>query len=1004
MDQFLPDPAKTPRPSAPAPSTEEPSAAPPPNPPHQPQLLFLIFILIASISGVTYYYDYTQRQAHQRRMGRQILAVTDVKVRQVAEWRDERIGNARLLMNNPMATRGLERIVAGATSGAERAAALEWLKALCRPTAFANAIVTDRQGRVVLLANGTYGDAQHIRQRARDALDARDVILDDIPLVSNTPHMGMRIPLRTAPDAPAFGVLMLGIEPGAYLFPLIERWPNQRSSAEVFLVRRDGDAVVYLNPGRFQTEQTKPMRLPVDRPDLPAAMAVRGLSGIVTGVDYRGKPVLAALRRIPDSSWYIEAKIDSDDLGPAAIWSSTMVGLSAICIVLAAAAWGAFLWRRQQVRFYRDRYTAELERRALVGHYDYLTRFANDIILLMDEAGRIIEANDRAVDAYGYRREELIGMNVRQIRAPEELAALEGQWERTGEHGSLLFETLHQRRDGSVMPVEVSSRTVEIQGAVFRQSIIRDITERRRAQLALEQSEARFRKVVESAPEAIIVEREGVIQYANLVALRLLGVTSPSDVVGRELDDFIHPDEREDSRRRAEIVSQRIAVPFVERRYVRPDGEIITAENSAVPIDYDRQPASLIFFRDISERKKNEAERVQLEAQLRQAQKMESIGRLAGGVAHDFNNHLTVINGYCDMLLRDAAADDPVREPLEEIRTAGERASALTQQLLAFSRKQMAEPKPLRLNDVVIEAERMLRRLIGEDIDVLTRLSPDPAVVMADRGQMNQVLMNLAVNARDAMPRGGRLIIETGSAEVDELYVSLHPEAKPGLYATLSVSDSGVGMTPDTLQRIFEPFFTTKATGRGTGLGLATVYGIVKQGGGWIRVYSEVGKGTHFQLFLPCAECAAPEPAGLPDQAGQRGSETVLVVEDQAEVRHLTMAILGKHGYRLLDASDGATALKIGAEYPDRIDLLLTDVVMPGMNGRELADRLVELRPGLKVLYTSGYTAEAIGREGVLEHGVAYLPKPFSVSDLTAKVREVIDSGPSRPAGRRAAV
>jgi PAS domain S-box-containing protein len=538
---------------------------------------------------------------------------------------------------------------------------------------------------------------------------------------------------------------------------------------------------------------------------------------------------------------------------------------------------------------------------------------------------------------------------------------------------------------------------------VFRQSIIRDITERRRAQLALEQSEARFRKVVESAPEAIVVEREGVIQYVNLVALGLLGVSSPADVVGRQLSDFIHPDEREDSRRRSDAVAQGLSVPFVERRYVRPDGEIITAENSAVPIDYDRQPASLIFFRDISERKKSEEERTQLEAQLRQAQKMESIGRLAGGVAHDFNNHLTVINGYCDMLLRDAAEDDPVREALEEIRTAGERASALTQQLLAFSRKQMTEAKPMRLNDMVAEAERMIRRLIGEDIDVVTKLSPEPAVIMADRGQMNQVLMNLAVNARDAMPRGGRLTIETGSAEVDDLYVALHPEAKAGLYATLSVSDSGVGMSPDTLQRIFEPFFTTKATGRGTGLGLATVYGIVKQRGGWIRVYSEVGKGSHFQLFFPRAERTEAEPDSLPDNAGQRGSETLLVVEDQAEVRHLTLAILRKHGYKLLEAADGASALEICAEYQDPIHLLLTDVVMPGMNGRELAGRLLELRPGLKVLYTSGYTAEAIGREGVLEHGVAYLPKPFSITDLTAKVREVLDSDPGRLAAHRQA-
>jgi signal transduction histidine kinase len=430
---------------------------------------------------------------------------------------------------------------------------------------------------------------------------------------------------------------------------------------------------------------------------------------------------------------------------------------------------------------------------------------------------------------------------------------------------------------------------------------------------------------------------------------------------------------------------------MVERRYLRLDGETLQAEVSAAPIIFDRKPAALSFFRDIGVRKRIEAEREALEQQLRQAQKMESVGRLAGGVAHDFNNHLTVINGYCDMLLGQLHADDPLREPLNEVRAAGERASALTRQLLAFSRKEMTEVGPLRLNEVVADAGRMLRRLIGEDIAILTRLEAEPDVVLADRGQMNQVLVNLAVNARDAMLDGGALTIETRSVDIDESEAVLDPDAMPGRYVVLAVSDTGSGMSAETQQKIFEPFFTTKNFG--TGLGLATVYAIVRQNGGWIRVHSEPGQGSKFEVFLARVDSDAPAGFKEAHVAVRRGSETVLVVEDQPEVRRLTMVILERFGYHLLEASSGAEALDLLKRHSQVIDLMITDVVMPGMNGKELATRATELRPSLKVLYISGYTADAIGRQGVLDSGVAYLPKPFTATQLSTKIREVLEVG-----------
>jgi nitrogen-specific signal transduction histidine kinase len=394
---------------------------------------------------------------------------------------------------------------------------------------------------------------------------------------------------------------------------------------------------------------------------------------------------------------------------------------------------------------------------------------------------------------------------------------------------------------------------------------------------------------------------------------------------------------------------------------------------------------------DITGQKRAEDERRNLERQLLQAQKMESVGRLAGGVAHDFNNHLTVINGYCAMLLDEMGPADPLREPVDEILLAGQRAAALTRQLLAFSRKQVAEPRVISLNDVVAEARKMLSRLIGDDVEIITHLDAGLGSVVADSSQMNQVLMNLAINARDAMPDGGRIIMETMNTDLDAGYAAQHAGVEAGPYVLLSITDTGAGMTQEVVQHIFEPFFTTKDVGAGTGLGLSTVYGIVKQAGGWIWVYSEPGKGSTFKVYLPRAG-GAPEPLPAPVSAAEtlRGTETVLVVEDQPEVRKLTLAMLESQGYRLLEAASGSEALSLCERYPEPIHLLITDVVMPGMTGRELAMRLLALRPSLKTLYTSGYTANTIAHEGVLDPGVAYLPKPFSPAQLAAKVREVL--------------
>jgi PAS domain S-box-containing protein len=422
-------------------------------------------------------------------------------------------------------------------------------------------------------------------------------------------------------------------------------------------------------------------------------------------------------------------------------------------------------------------------------------------------------------------------------------------------------------------------------------------------------------------------------------------------------------------------------------RCIAQDGHIAAIEvTSTVKFDDNGNPAGLRGVTvDVTAKAK-------LEERLQEAQRMESIGRLAGGVAHDFNNLLTVINGYADMSLLEADPADPMHATLTEIRRAGQRAAELTNQLLALSRRQLLQPRSFSLNMLIEDGAKTLRRLLGEDIEVVWIPDPELGQVKADPGQMNQVILNLAINARDAMPRGGTLTLETCNTSLDESYSNVHLSLEPGSYVMLGISDTGHGMDAETLSRVFEPFFTTKEVGHGTGLGLATVYGIIKQSGGSIWVYSEPGHGTTFKIYLPRVDEPVSQSEDKPvEHGGLRGSEAVLVVEDDESVRKLTCTALRKYGYEIIEAANAGEAL-LACEKRDRtLRLMITDVVMPQMSGRELADRLRQLRPEMKVLYMSGYTDDAIVRHGLLNPAVFFLQKPFTPSALAQKVRQVLD-------------
>ncbi|HVH11056.1 MAG TPA: response regulator [Gemmatimonadales bacterium] len=512
--------------------------------------------------------------------------------------------------------------------------------------------------------------------------------------------------------------------------------------------------------------------------------------------------------------------------------------------------------------------------------------------------------------------------------------------------------------------------------------------ERARAEAALRATEASFSALVEHAPIGIYRSTPaGKILSANHALARILGYGSPADVCALEMARDVYADPAERQRLLDRDVLSDREYDQVETTWKRKDGQRLTVvlyaravRDEAGQIEYYET-----FVQDITEQR-------QLEGQVLHAQKMEAIGRLAGGVAHDFNNLLTVILSYSDMLLEDLAEDAASRPDIDEIRKAAVSASSLTRQLLAFSRQQVLQPVALDVNAVVAGTEKLLRRLVGEDVRLDTALTPELGIVKVDPGQLEQIIMNLAVNARDAMPRGGRLTIETGNVEMDEAYVRGHPLAHPGRYVMLAVTDTGTGMDAATQARIFEPFFTTKEAGKGTGLGLATVYGIVKQSGGSIWVYSEVGHGTTFKIYLPRVDAPlAPAAAALPEVVG--GTETVLLVEDVSAVRAVAREMLERQGYTVLEAADARAAHRFAHEHPGTIHLLLTDVVMPDVSGRELADQLVPIRPQMKVLFMSGYTDDAVVRHGILGEGIAYLQKPLTPKTLARKVREVLNQG-----------
>ncbi|MGB8322290.1 MAG: ATP-binding protein, partial [Candidatus Acidiferrum sp.] len=551
------------------------------------------------------------------------------------------------------------------------------------------------------------------------------------------------------------------------------------------------------------------------------------------------------------------------------------------------------------------------------------------------------------------------------------------------------FGPLTIHRDGQPLPMEMSVTLLPDRGVV---TVGRDISDRYRAEKFREEAEAKYRTLVEQvAAISYIAELgvEGQWLYVSPQVEMMFGISVDDWLANsRKWMRHVHPEDHLVVEA-AEEASKRGERFQAEYRVIRQDGRVIWVSDTAVVVPgSDSHPLMEGIIVDITERK-------QFEAQLQQARRMEAVGRLAGGIAHDFNNLLTIIKGYTELALMRAKGLPELKTDIERIEDASERASGLVRQLLAFSRRQVLQPKVLDLNSIVIGLDKLLRRLMDEDIEMLTVADAPVGAIKADPGQIEQVIMNLVVNARDAMPDGGRLIVETANVELDAGYARDHATVRPGRYVMLAVSDTGTGMSAETVVHIFEPFYTTKESGRGTGLGLSTVYGIVKQSGGYIWVYSELRRGTTFKVYLPRVDEAVetlPAAKATPQDRVKMGTETVLLVEDEPDLRELTRTVLAAKGYTVVEARNAEEAERLAESNGAKIHLLLTDVIMPGISGRELAKRILARQPSMRVLYMSGYTYNVIAQGGTLERGVSFLQKPFTPSGLVEKVRDVLDA------------
>ncbi len=971
----------------------------------KPRWLFalLAVIVLLSLAFGVYFFIHSRVALSQGEQYEHLATVARLKSDQLLAWREERLADARLN-----------------TSGMIRALAIEWhrtgnpgdlvsiafrLKLFREYEGYHNIILTNSSGEtLVSLLNRNSPPEKEEKALVAAALSRNQPVLGNFYFCQacNKTHIHVAAPVVGEEGEP-IAALILVVDPGLDIFPLMQTWPVPHANAESFLVRGEKDQVRFLTPLRHKNVQPLSFTMAMSSDGAPAVLAALGRSGMVLGTDYRGEPVLADIRAIPGTPWHMVSKVDLKPIRANTVLQSSgillLVGLAiavtAVCARLAAVSrqknlTEALLWAEQESKQSREEIRATL--------YGI-----GDGVLSVNQDGRVTRMNPEAERLTGWREEDALGEPlavVFRLFAEKGGEAIELPLSRVlveGERMTASNQAVLASKQGTLWPIAdnwspIRDEQKRITGAVI---VFRDQTRRRRMEKAQAESARRYSDLVESVHD--LIWETGPDHRVTFVSGRstmMLGFT-PEEIIDRSWDGFLQARQDEgDTAAEAFRITLGSHEPYSQlmQTFRRKDGSRVVLESSATPV-FDQGGVFQGYrgiSRDITDRQQAEEEQKRLEAQLHQAQKMDTVGRLAGGVAHDFNNMLTVICSYTEMILMEIGEKHPLYKQLVEVHRAGLHSADLTRQLLAFARKQVISPQVLDLNDVIHGTLKMLERLIGENIHLIWQPGADLWPVRMDPTQVGQVLANLAVNARDAIGDTGHLVLATENLTLDEAACAGRFELVPGDYVRLAVSDNGCGMDEETRNHIFEPFFTTKGEGRGTGLGLATVYGIIHQNGGYISVYSELGQGTTVRIYLPRQHQLTDIATTLIPSGEEKGHETILICEDEPSILDLGVSILERKGYTVLAARTPSAALDLAASHPGPIHLLITDVIMPEMNGRDLMEHFSHLRPMAKGLFMSGYTADIIAHHGVLDPGLEFIEKPFTARNLCAKVREIL--------------
>jgi PAS domain S-box-containing protein len=985
-----------------------PAAAQPAPRERVPWWYFLAFLAVTSLVVLAVWYHLEdERQGLTALWHERVATIADDRVRFVESWLAARRGDAEVLATSPAAR-------AAVRGGGPADALARQLDQVRAAYGYTHIWVFDAHGRLVAPATtsaaprAALAEAAAVRETRETRIDLIDEASDRRVLYISMPILdGAGAGASPSESSRVVGVVTLAMAPETSLYPLLSEETVSTKTGETLLFRIDTGDGSYLSPIRHG-------------PASPTAItrslqAVRALDATAPStedvgelLDYRDEPAFAAIRRVAPTSWGLLFKVDKTEALTEFRRAGQLAGLAAAFLLLAFAGLLISLWRQRQRASWRR--AQRDQARAIVDLRGYAEAIVASIpsgLLLLGDDLRVLSVNPAFLDAFHLHEGDVIGRDVDQVmRAPGLLPRARNVLDTGVAQRDLVLDLAFRQRQ-ETRPVQVTMTRIRLadDDTARLLMIVQDLSEEKRLQAARHTSEQRFRDLVQGL-DAIVWEADATTLVFSFVSQRAEAVLGYPVERWREPDFFatrLAPDDRDRVMRACREAAAQGADYELEYRALTAEGLLVWLRDI---VHVRRGPSGrAIQLRgvtvDLTEQKRAEEALHQTEEQLRQVQKMDAVGKLAGGIAHDFNNLLMVIRGDSDLILRRLTPEHPLRANAEGIREAADQAATLTRQLLAFGRKQVLAPAVLDINRVVEGVRKMLERLIGELIDLVTVTAPDLGAVKADPGQIEQMLLNLAVNARDAMPDGGRLTIRTANSAVNEADAA-RAGVKPGPYVVLEVQDTGVGIDPELKAHLFEPFFTTKDRGKGTGLGLSTVYGIVNQSGGHIRVDSGPGKGTTFSVFLPRVEATPIDDAGAEDFASSLGGsnaelhrarrETILLVEDAERVRAVVREILEMQGYEVIEARDGAEAMKLSSLHPAPIHLMVTDVVMPEMSGRELAQRLAPIRPDMKVLYISGYPDDAIVRHGVLGAGMTLLAKPFTPDALTAKVREMLDA------------